>query len=64
MQNDLFYYMIINEKLTISYDMAWQNISSERRYEYCTVNKVIIGDITQEIIGMVMYFNTFKMIYA
>ena len=62
MCNDALYQMskVKNKvKLTITYDMGWQNISSGRRYDSSTGNAFIIGGISKGIIGTVLYSKSF-----
>ena len=42
-------------KLTVKYDMGWQNRSSGRRYDSSRGRAFIIGGRSKGIIGMVLY---------
>ena len=42
-------------KLTVTYNMGWQNRSSGRRYDYSSGHAFIIGARRKGIIGMVFY---------
>ena len=42
-------------KLTLTYNMGWQKISSGRRYESSREHTFIIGTRSKGIIGMVLY---------
>ena len=42
-------------KLTVTYDMGWQNRLSGRRYYSSSGHAFIIGGISKGIIGMVLY---------
>ena len=43
-------------KLTVTYDMDWQKISSGRRYDSSSGHAFIIGGRSKGIIGMVLYY--------
>ena len=42
-------------KLTVTYDMGWQNRSSGRRYDSSSGHAFIFGGIKKGIVGMVLY---------
>ena len=42
-------------KLTVTYDMGWQNRSYGRRYDSSRGDAFIIGGRSKGIIGMVLY---------
>ena len=42
-------------KLTVTYDLDWQKISSGRRYDSSSGHAFIIGGRSKGIIGMVLY---------
>ena len=46
-------------KLTVTYDMGWQNRLSGRRYDFSSGHELLIGRICKGIIGMVFYSNSF-----
>ena len=47
-------------KLTVTYDMGWQNRSSGRIYDSSSGHAFIIGGRSKGIIGMVLYYKTFR----
>ena len=51
-------------KLTITYYMVWQKISSGRRYESSIGHAFIIGGIYKGIIGVVLYSKSCRKLYA
>ena len=42
-------------KLTVTYDMGWQERSSGRRYESSSRHALIISGISKGVIGMLLY---------
>ena len=47
-------------KLTVTYDMGCQKISSGSRYDYSIGHAFIIGGRSKGIIGMVLYSKAFR----
>ena len=47
-------------KLTVTYDMGWQKISSGRRYDSSSGHAFIIGVRSKGIIRMVLYLKAFR----
>ena len=47
-------------KLTVTYDMGWQKISSGRRYGSSSGHTFIIGGRSKGVIGMVLYSKAWR----
>ena len=47
-------------KITVTYDMGWQKISSGRRYDSSSGHSFIIGGIYKGIVDMFLYSKVFQ----